>query len=251
MTTPSAPESDQPFSITLKIDEQWLQQVLRQEVDRLLQAVGAGRSAETSPNDLLAELAALRQGLEDVRQSSAASAGQVRQLVEDALAALAAARNAEPRQPPTPPNAALERVLFGNDLFRNLALQSERRTLLDGLLAGEAAACTLAGELLQVHSAPADRMPQLLKDVGEAYYKWKPGSNAAPDPLEEALAAYLGRKCQEANLRNKIEIVRPGSRFNPRYHHSAENGVEVREVHGWVVLRGDGVPLYKASVTVK
>ena len=58
----------------------------------------------------------------------------------------------------------------------NLAFQ--RQQLLTGVLDGDAGACSLAGQLLVFQSAPAERLPQLLKDIGEAYYRWQPKTRA-------------------------------------------------------------------------
>ena len=45
----------------------------------------------------------------------------------------------------------------------------------------------LAGQLLVFQSAPAERLPQLLKDLGEAFYRWQPKATPGTNPLEEAL----------------------------------------------------------------
>ena len=99
--------------------------------------------------------------------------------------------------------------------------------------------------------SPPDRLPGLLKEVGEAYYRWQPLASHNDDPFRDELAAWLQRKCDEAGNPNTIELVRPGDRYDNRRHHAKQRGVEVDQVRGWVVLRENGKVYTKASVTVK
>lgn len=152
----------------------------------------------------------------------------------------------------TPPsNTAWERVILGPDLTATSALAVERQSLVDGILRGDPGACSLGGQLLVFQSSPAERLPQLLKDIGEAYYHWQPKRRPGTTPLEEALAQWLQRRCEEAGLANTIELVHPGERFDVSRHHAVSRGVEITEVHGWIVLRDNGKVYTKAMVSVR
>jgi hypothetical protein len=109
----------------------------------------------------------------------------------------------------------------------------------------------LAGQLLIFQSSPAERLPQLLKDLGEAYYRWQPKTQPGANPMEESLAAWLQKTCEAAGIYNAIELVHPGERYDAARHHATTRGVEITEVHGWVVLRDNGKVYTKATVTVK
>ena len=96
-----------------------------------------------------------------------------------------------------------------------------------------------------------DKMPPLLKDIGEAYYRWQPKSRPGSDRMEEALVAWLKETMQDAGIANTIEVVQPGERFDSTRHTASTRGVEITEVHGWVVLRDNGKVYTKASVAVR
>jgi hypothetical protein len=145
----------------------------------------------------------------------------------------------------------MEQVLFGPELAANQSLHSDRYSLLQGLLNGNQVSLTLLGQLLIFRGATPDRMPGLLKDVGEAYYRWRPEFADSADPFRDELMGWLQRKCEEAGAPNSIELVRPGDRYDSKRHHARERGVEVAEVRGWVVLRDNGKVYTKASVTLK
>ena len=76
-----------------------------------------------------------------------------------------------------------------------------------------------------------------MKDIGEAYYRWRPqlGGGGA-DEMEQALVASLLRTCEQAGISNTIELVHPGERFDAARHHASERGVEVVRPLGWIVL---------------
>lgn len=148
-------------------------------------------------------------------------------------------------------SAQWEELLLGPDLAANPALAFQRRQLLDGLLGGEPGACALAGQLLVFRSAPPERLPQLLKDIGEAYYRWQPKTTSAANPFEDALVASLEKTCDAVGILNKIELVHPGERFDAGRHTAGSRGVEITEVNGWIVLRDNGRVYTKASVTVR
>ena len=141
--------------------------------------------------------------------------------------------------------------ILGLELCGNPAIAHERQQLINGLLAGEPAATLLVGLLLVFRAAPADTMPTLLKDLGEAYYRWQPRSTNRPGELEEFLAAWLSRTCHKVGTSNTIELVHPGERFDLARHHASMPGVEITQVLGWIVLRKNGKVYSKARVAVK
>ena len=107
------------------------------------------------------------------------------------------------------------------------------------------------GALLQFRAAAADKMPPLLKDIGEAFYRWQPKSSSRSSELEQALVQWLMRTCEQAGMANTIELVSPGERFDSLRHNAARPGVEITQVLGWIVLRDNGKVYTKASVAVK
>jgi hypothetical protein len=170
--------------------------------------------------------------------------------------------------PPPPPHAPLfpasdpwpapncdqyawQEVVLGAELCADPRLADIRQRLLADILAGVAAARVLAGQLLLAQSAPLERMPEFIGQVGEAYYCWRPRELAGDDPLERALAAWLTRRAESLGLRNSIQLVRPGERFDGGRHAADGRGVAVVAVHGWIVLRDDNKVYTKASVSVK
>ena len=167
-------------------------------------------------------------------------------------------RLAERLDPPRPASepesispSAWERILFGPEIASRPALAFQRHQLINGVLEGDAAASGLAGQLLVFRSAPPERLPPLLKEIGEAYYRWQPKTQPGPVAFEEALAASLQHACETAGLRNRIELVEPGERFDAARHNASTRGVEIAEVHGWIVLRDNGKVYTKANVTVR
>ncbi|MFP6667263.1 MAG: hypothetical protein VB876_08120 [Pirellulales bacterium] len=145
----------------------------------------------------------------------------------------------------------MEQVIFGLDLAANQTLSPERQTLLQGLYAGNADAMTLLGQILIFRGASADRMPGLLKEVGEAYYRWRSDTTTGQDPFRDELIGWLQRNCDQSGVPNTIELVQPSDRYDSKRHHSKDRGIEVDRVHGWVVLRDNGKVYTKASVTLK
>jgi hypothetical protein len=159
----------------------------------------------------------------------------------------------QPQQQPQQPaqDDRWQRILFGHDLANNQALAALRDKLLEGLLGGERQATGLVGTILLFQAASAERMPQILKDVGEAYYRWNPRTQLGDDPLRDGLINWLRRKCEAAGVSNTIVLVRPGDRFESARHNAKQKGVEVTQVGGWVVLRDNGKVYTKANVAVK
>jgi hypothetical protein len=150
-----------------------------------------------------------------------------------------------------PAGADWQRALLGGDLAEYPGLDFQRQRLLAGILQGDPGACSLVGQLLIFRSARTDKMPPLLKDIGEAYYRWQPKNRSGSDPMEEALVAWLKETMQDAGIANTIELVEPGERFDSTRHTASSRGVEITEVRGWIVLRDNGKVYTKANVAVR
>ncbi len=144
-----------------------------------------------------------------------------------------------------------QEALLGGELAHNPALNLDKNQLLNGVLSGDPGACGLVGSLLLFRSAAADKMPPLLKDIGEAFYRWQPKTSNRPSELEKALVEWLMRACDQAGMANTIELVNPGERFDSLRHNASRPGVEITQVLGWIVLRDNGKVYTKASVAVK
>ena len=144
-----------------------------------------------------------------------------------------------------------QEALLGGELAHNPALNAEKSRILSGVLSGDPGACGLVGTLLQFRAAAADKMPPLLKDIGEAFYRWQPKTSNRPSELEKAMIDWLMRACDQAGMANTIEVVNPGERFDSLRHNAARPGVEITQVLGWIVLRDNGKVYTKASVAVK
>lgn len=168
------------------------------------------------------------------------------------LAASLAPKAAEPSDEPGGVSLAdWEKAVLGPDLAADAALAFQRHQLLSGVLEGNSAACALAGQLLIFRSTSPERLAPLLKDIGEAYYRWQPKTRPGNSPFEETLAGWLQRACEQSGLRNTIELVHPGERFDASRHSAASRGVEIAEVFGWIVLRDNGKVYTKANVAVR
>jgi hypothetical protein len=159
-------------------------------------------------------------------------------------------------RPPEPAgSAAVEgdwrEALLGSELASSQALSHPRQQLLSGLLAGDPAASGLIGTLLLFRSAPVEKMSAMLKDVGEAFYRWQPRTSGKPSEMEQALVEWLRRTCEQSGVSNTIELVHPGERFDSGRHNAPRPGVEITQVFGWIVLRDNGKVYTKASVAVK
>lgn len=144
----------------------------------------------------------------------------------------------------------LEAIVFPHELAYQQPLASERGALLHGLTRGDDTATSLVGQLLIFRSASVEKMPQVLKDLGEAWYRWRPNHAAEPDALRDALIAWVHQRMDAVGLGNRIELVRVGDRYDSKRHNAKQRGVEVSGVYGWVVLRDNGKVYTKANVTV-
>ena len=162
-----------------------------------------------------------------------------------------------PEQPEEPAAATAagmadwQQALLGVDLAELPGLEAYRYRLLEGVLQGNEGACALVGQLLTFRSAMTDKMPKLLKDLGEAYYRWQPKTRPGSDPMETALVDWLKETLKDAGISNTIEVVHPGERFDSTRHNAATRGVEITEVRGWIVLRDNGKVYTKAAVAVQ
>jgi len=156
---------------------------------------------------------------------------------------------------PSPPTTDVpdrwERALLGDELCTNDSVVDDRRELMDGTLAGEANATGLVGRILLVQSASTNELPSLLKEIGEAYYRWRPKTVDVGDPMEQTLVEWLAKRIKQSGLRNSIALVRPGDRYESSRHNSTQKGIEVAEVCGWVVLRENGKALSRANVSLR
>lgn len=149
-----------------------------------------------------------------------------------------------------PRSGELEAIVFGQDLAYHESLPPQRQALLADVRRADENAIGLVGQVLCVRAATMDRLPTLLKDVGEAWFRWRPDQHGAPDPLRDALIAWLHSRLEAVGLGNRIELVRVGDRYDSKRHNAKTRGVEVTGVHGWVVLRDNGNVYTKATVTV-
>jgi hypothetical protein len=224
-----------------------------------LVAAASGRvlaSCGQPASDGSTRLQAVEAGLAALAEQVAAAAEAIRRLqdqLDRGLEHLGQLLGPEPAssEPEQVSLSGWDKALLGRDLAAHPALAFQRQQLLSGVLEGNAAACALAGQLLVFQSVPAERLPPLLKDLGEAYYRWQPKTRPGNSPFEEAIAAWLQRTCEAAGLHNTIELVHPGERFDTTRHNAATRGVEITEVHGWIVLRDNGKVYTKANVAVR
>jgi len=227
---PAADESpaEAPSDETLKA----VVEPLREKIDRIGDGIGQ-------------QLSALN---EEIQRLEGSVEGGMRGLSE-------LLRPSEPEPEPASSGPASsgdwQRIIFGPELAEHQELEFQRQQLLTGLMEGDPGACSLIGLLLVFRSALTEKMPPLLKEIGEAYYRWQPKSRPGAAKMEEVLAAWLQETVQDAGIANTIELVHPGERFDSARHAAVSRGVEVTEVHGWIVLRDNGRVYTKASVSAK
>jgi len=142
-------------------------------------------------------------------------------------------------------------VFAGADFANNHGLLQLREAVVRGMISGDANSMNLVGQILIFQATSGDRLPLLLKDLGESYYRFNPGTQNGDDPMRESLVSWIHRKCEGAGVANTITLVRPGDRYDSARHHSKQRGVEVARVYGWVVLRDNGKVYTKATVDVR
>jgi hypothetical protein len=110
----------------------------------------------------------------------------------------------------------------------------------------------LIGQLLVFRHAPPDRRPQLLAALGEAYYRCFRKVEDVDDPRETQICRWLEKICAQSGSAHTIELVHPGERFDSTRHLPLRSGgIEVAEVHGWVVLNDRDKVYMKAPVTTR
>ncbi len=209
---------------------------------------GSGKADDGSAKELLAAVSQQRADFADgLRRLQENVASDLNQLAEQLTA-----RDEEEAAPPEDTSPQWEEAVFGEQLMANTALDGHRRMLIERVRIGDPGACSLAGQLLIYRSAPPERLPQLLKDLGEAYYRWHPKTSPSTDVFEEALVEWVRKHNDAAGVPNTVELVHPGQRFDSgRHTATSRGGVEITEVHGWIVLRDNGKVFFKASVTAR
>ncbi len=195
----------------------------------------------------------LVQRIDQQQQSLNGSLGHVWQRLDDGLREIATQLQPAVEEPTEAPTSSRDwqQALLGAELASRPDLSEAREQFLAELLQGDDGAQALAGQLLVFQSTPMERMPQLLKDIGEAYYRWRPKLRPGVAPMEQAIATWLETRCDEAGIGNRIEFVDPGQRFDATRHSAAARGVEITEVLGWIVLRDNGRVYTKATVAVR
>lgn len=200
-------------------------------------------------------LAELYRSLENVERGLADLRGQLGALpaapAEEKASAAASESSSVIHRGAAATDAVWQRIFFGDELAASPLLEVARQTLLNDVLAGLPEASAFAGQLLMLHAASVEELPELFHRVGEAYYRWRPRLDDGDDPLERALADWLSRRAEAVGLRNTIQLVRVGERFDGGRHTTNGRGVEVAGVHGWVVLRDNHKIYTKAGVSVK
>jgi hypothetical protein len=251
--TPAAQApADQSLAAALRPVQEKLDQI-----EARLNSLGPAAAAGEPDDAVATAIAQLRDRITEQSESLGAALRQLRQQLDDGLAKIAEcirpAQPAEPSEPAATPatSADWQRALLGRQLAEDPALGFQRQQLFHGVLEGHPAACALVGQMLVFHSAPAEKMPALLKEIGEAYYRWQPKTKPGSNKMEDALVSWLKKTCDEAGIANTIELVHPGERFDSARHSASGRGVEITEVHGWIVLRDNGKVYTKASVAVK
>ncbi|HEV7283116.1 MAG TPA: hypothetical protein VGN57_23115 [Pirellulaceae bacterium] len=142
-----------------------------------------------------------------------------------------------------------KRLILGQELCDDPALAAGREQLFAALWNGDEDARSFAAHVSLALAANQERLPPTLKDLGEAYYRWRPRTSSVEDPWERGLVAWVGRRCLSEGLRNSVELVVPGERFDPRRHQADDRGGgRVASVLGWVVLRDNGNVYARAKV---
>ncbi len=225
---------------------------------KLASLVGkASGGAEDSLRPALAQLGdGIRQQIAALGEGIGRMQGSLDAGLQNLAQWLRPAEPVSPQQPDAQPasDSDWQRIIFGAELAEHPGLDSQRQQLLGGLMEGDPGACSLIGQLLVFRSAMTEKLPPLLKEIGEAYYRWQPKTrpdSPRNDPLEQVLVDWLKETMHEAGIANTIELAHPGQRFDSTRHTAATRGVEITEVRGWIVLRDNGKVYAKASVVVK
>jgi hypothetical protein len=139
-------------------------------------------------------------------------------------------------------------IIFGADTASNPAVAHLSGRLLSEVYGGDDDAMGMVGQLMDFRSADRERKLRMLKDIGEAFYRWKP---AGDDRLRDALIAWVHALLDREGIPNRITVVQVGDRYDMQAHNAKERGIEVSAVYGWVVLRDNGKVYSKANVSVR
>ena len=156
------------------------------QLDAKFKALGEKAAAiDALKEAFVPTLVKVRDGLSEQHAALGGGIRQVQQQFDEGLRALAAMLQpviAHFQPPPEAPalTGDWQEAVLGRDLAEHPGLNYQRQRLLSGFLQGEPAACSLVGQLLVFRSSPAEKMPTLLKDIGEAYYRWNPRRAARP-----------------------------------------------------------------------
>jgi hypothetical protein len=145
----------------------------------------------------------------------------------------------------------LDELLLGPELGSPDTSGPSRRELIRQLRQGDQAALNLIGQIMTFRGAGPERRAQLLKEIGEAYYRWRGPAAQMPDPFRDRLIQWLSGACEASGLPIAVELVQVGDRYDSKKHHARQRGIEVAAVEGWVVLRGDGRVYTKANVELR
>ena len=143
-----------------------------------------------------------------------------------------------------------ENIILGSQLGQSDSLQVLRDVLQAAVFAKEEAARAFAAHLLLVQAIGPTEAAERLRDLGEAFYRWRPRANEKPDEIEQAVVDCINHYLASANVKNRIMLVNPGERFDKQKHLSATRGLNVTEVFGWIVLRENQTVYTKAKVNV-
>jgi hypothetical protein len=127
----------------------------------------------------------------------------------------------------------------------------DRSELIQGIYQNDDAALSLVGQVMIFRGASPERRPQLLKEIGEAFYRWRGAPAMGDDDFRDYLVAYLVSECEASGVPITVELVQVGDRYDSKRHQAKQRGVEVAGVEGWVVLRGSGRVYTKATVVLK
>ena len=163
-----------------------------------------------------------------------------------------------PQPAPEPARAAIQvapndggdwsRLIFGEQVGTDPSVGALSGALLTDLRQGDCDAMGLVGLLLVFNSSTSDRKLKMLKDLGEAYYRWNP---TGAESLRDALITWIHALLEQGGIANRIVVAQIGDRYDMQSHNAKERGVEVTDVHGWVVLRDNGKVYSKANVSVR
>lgn len=187
--------------------------------------------------------------------SSADAVRRLRQLCDEMAATIERLPNEVATSPAVEVEALDEinwhRILFDEPTSDDPQLIADRQALVAGVAQGEDAVLGLVGRLFVFGASATEERPPLLKEIGEAFYRWATRRTTEPAAVRDALVRRLTETCDRDGLGHRIELVQVGDRFDPKRHQAATGGWEITTVRGWVVLRENGSVYTKAIVDVR